>query len=227
MSLENLYVQKITSASEDMPVVLNLHGGHLEQTKRAEYLMKDLCGQGYAGLMFDHYGFGHSGGALSECSLKRRVDEALYMMDTYLDKSRKHILIGTSMGGHIACELVKRRPDNISHVILFCPALYSKDAYDVPFGESFKRILTKENSYLDENVLQSLSTFSGKLCLVYGDEDKIIPPEIFNVYKALIEEKNGFVMPLSGCPHNIHKWFEDHGMEKERTTEAIKEFLLS
>ena len=84
------------------------------------------------------------------------------------------------MGAHIAATLVDQLP--IDTLILFCPAAYSPEAEEVCFDEKFSQIIRQPKSYLDSLAFKKIESFEGKLLLVCGTEDKVIPVEILDNY---------------------------------------------
>ena len=85
-----------------------------------------------------------------------------------------------SMGAHIALELLNEQ--DFRSLILFYPAIYARQAYEVPFGDArFTEILRGDRSWASSDVLASLDRFEGNLLLVIGENDKVIPSEVVDL----------------------------------------------
>ncbi len=148
------------------PSILSLHGGGPLGRQRVAPLATFLAKHGYPVLRFDHSGWGDSTGERQDCSLQSRVDEALAAAKL-LQPETPMTLIGTSMGGHTALELLPHLP--VKNLVLFCPAAYSADAFNVPFGNGFSGIIRQPDSYRNATVFANLENFTGNFIMIIGN----------------------------------------------------------
>lgn len=199
------------NAARDAPTVMSLHGGGESAKTRAAYLTAELAKLGHSCLRFDFAGQGQSGGDMRRSSLARRTREALDAV-RFLDQSRPLTILATSMGGPTAVDLTKYL--NVGSLVLFCPAIYAADAYDVPFDERLTTILRRKNSFLEADVAP-LQNFTGHFLHVIGENDAVIPAGVTQMYKDHVSraKQRDFVV-IKDAPHNVHGWLKDHDEER-------------
>jgi pimeloyl-ACP methyl ester carboxylesterase len=82
-------------------------------------------------------------------------------------------ICASSMGCHIAVKLLEVLP--IRSLVLIAPAIYSKQAFSLPFNNGFTEELRREKSYLENDTMKFFESFYGNLRLVLGAEDTVIP----------------------------------------------------
>lgn len=207
------------------PATLSLHGGGPGGRQRIVDLSSYLAKQGYPVLRFDHSGHGDSTGILAEASLKKRYDEAMAALE-FMDVSSGITLIATSMGGAIALEMLPHI--NVKNLILFCPAAYAAEAFDVPFGHGFTEIIRQPDSYRAATIFENLKNYTGRLLLVTGSADEIIPSEITHLYdESSTNCIRKDVIVVDGAVHALHRWFPDHPVEQARVYEKVLDCIRS
>jgi hypothetical protein len=201
-----------------------LHGGGPSSKENTEYLVPILLKNNKACVRFDYSGQGESSGKLELSSLEKRKQETLTVLNELGMGSRSITIIGTSMAGHIACSLINEI--DVESLILFCPAAYSIDAWNVEFGKGFTEIIRKRESYMNSNIEELLYSFKRRIMLVLPREDAIIPNQVINLYKREVEKRLGsFVINISNCPHPIHKWIINKEEEKQLLLNQLDLFL--
>jgi alpha-beta hydrolase superfamily lysophospholipase len=130
---ETLAYSHYVAAASPHETVLSLHGAGPAGRERIGYLAQHLVSRGSGAFCFDFSGHGESTGKLQESSLVRRAVQAkaaIAFMPEF-----PTVLIGTSMGGHVASSIVPAT--RAKFLILFCPALYGDDCIDVRFDQRF------------------------------------------------------------------------------------------
>ncbi len=190
------------------PSVICLQGGGPSGMQSTQYLATALQKHGRSVIRFDFSGQGASSGELTASSLKKRLMETEAIL-TYFGLKDKITVIGTSMGGAIACALTRERP--VEGLVLFGPATYTPRAWEVPFGAGFSQIIREDNSFLESNIQELLHKFTGKVLYVTGSEDAVIPKGVVALYTKAISqcrESEQYIIP--GCPHPIHVWALRH-----------------
>ncbi len=204
--------------------ILFLHGAGNATRQRSFYLADSLATRGYDSFCFDFSGHGESTGTMRESSLARRVIQAQAAIK-FMGDPAPDILIGSSMGAYIAASLASSTA--LRMLILMCPALYADEAYRIPLDQEFTSILRRPSSYRDASVLKSLASFSGKVLLLIGEEDKVIPGEVMNMYRASFPRAalcRSAVIP--NAPHKLHVWGAERPENREKIIKIIDDFLL-
>ncbi|MGJ7503649.1 alpha/beta hydrolase [Variovorax sp. ZT5P49] len=202
----------------DAPCVLALHGGGQSSRRGIQYLLAGLARGGVASASFDFSGHGESSGQLEGSSLNERVAQAIAVAG-HVAPGRPFSLIGTSMGGHIACSLIERlQPPAL---VLFCPAAYVAQAQDAPFGPQFQGILRSTVDYASSPAFTALEGFEGRLLLVYGTADAVIPAQVLEQYERRARRvKSVEVIRLAGAGHKLHDWLQAHPQDHDRVLDA-------
>lgn len=201
---ERLRVTVDLPAEDTLPRVLSLHGAGPSNRARMDYLAAHLARLGWGTVRFDFSGHGDSSGTMSESSIDKRMQEALAVA-TELDRTKAPVLIGTSMGGHLAVRLSEDLGP--SHLILFCPAAYGAATETITFGPAFTDALRRPGSYHNSLAYSAISHYAGRLTIIIGAEDEIIPGEVIDRYLAAAKRARSVRLErLAGAPHQIHGW---------------------
>ena len=156
---ETLAYSHYVPLPEPREVALSLHGAGPAGRERISYLAEHLASTGSSLFCFDFAGHGESTGQLTESSLSRRSYQAAAALRV-IDR-RPTVLIGTSMGGHVAASvLTATAPD---FLVLFCPALYGDDSTDLPFDEQFTAAIRKPSSFEHSSLRRDLAGYCRKV----------------------------------------------------------------
>lgn len=203
----------------DVPRVLALHGGGQSSRRGIQYLLAGLANGGVASASFDFSGHGESSGQVEGSSLNERMAQAMAVAGR-VAPGRALSLIGTSMGGHIACSLIERlQPPAL---VLFCPAAYVAQAQDAPFGPRFQHILRSTVDYASSPAFDAIEGYEGRLLLVYGTADAVIPAQVLDQYERRARKaKSVEVVRLEGAGHKLHDWLPSHPRDHERVLDAV------
>jgi alpha/beta superfamily hydrolase len=207
------------------PSVICLHGGGPTGRHSTKYLATALQAKGKSVIRFDFSGQGDSTGEMAESSLAKRLAETKSVLD-YFGVDDEISVIGTSMGGHIACALAQET--SIETLILFGPAAYTTKAWDVAFGPGFTEIIREENSFLDSDIVDLLRDFSGNALYFIGSDDEIIPEQVVDLYKKALSHCNAFeAYTVVDCPHPIHRWALKHPDVRKEIEEKVLNLIRS
>ncbi len=87
---------------------------------KAQALADWARGRGRSYLRFDYFGHGESSGAFTVGTIGRWREDALAMVDSLTDGPL--VLVGSSMGGWIACLVALARPRRVAGLALVAPA---------------------------------------------------------------------------------------------------------
>jgi 3-oxoadipate enol-lactonase len=123
------------------PTVLMLHGiggGHLAFAPQVE----TLASSGYRAVAWDMPGYGHSA-PIEPYTFKGLAQSCIQLIETL--RCEHVVLVGHNMGGMVAQEVVARRPDVVSHLVL-CGTL---PAFGEPDGDWQREFLAERTAPLD------------------------------------------------------------------------------
>ena len=189
-------------------VVMNHgHGSSKEEHGGFTSLSKALLKEGIATIRMDFPGCGESKESFAENYISNMVSDSnaslKYLLENYhIDKDRLGI-IGYSMGGRIALEIIEKGDSPYKKIGLLSPStdpgedvakrfiggeeiynnlyekILEKGYLEFPKEQMKEQILSKEwikdmeNSFPQEDV----GDFKGDMLLIYGKEDEVVRPE--------------------------------------------------
>lgn len=207
------------SPSHSAPRTLALHGGGASSRLGYQPLLDFLAGQGHASVAFDFAGQGESTGDLAASGLRDRAQQALAVVD-FLKMPRPVSLIASSMGGHIACSLIDAlKPPAL---VLYCPAAYEAAALEVPFGPAFQQVIRATSDFAASPAFDALERFEGRLLLVLGAEDAVIPPQVEDQYvRRARKAGNVEVLRFEGAGHHLHAWLKERPAEFDQVAGRV------
>jgi hypothetical protein len=204
------------------PGILALHGlGETSTRHRVRYLLDPFAAAGYGSLTFDFSGNGDSTGVMAASTLRIRRAETLAAA-AGLDPTERPVLLGTSMGAHLAASVVPQvRPRAL---VLFCPAAYPESAWDLRFDGS----LTRPANHPDSPAYAGLREFDGDLLIVAGCLDQVVPAETIDGYLAHARRaRSTQVIWLSDCDHFVHRWLPWQEARRAEIVNAIVRLLAA
>lgn len=211
------------SVPEDAPNFVFLHGAGLSTKEKILTMAKPAIESGIDIFAFDFSGHGESTGELKKSSLSKRVNEANKMVEQFASQ-KPLTLCGASMGGFIAIKMLELC--EVDKLILLCPALYDAKAYQIPFDEGFTEIIRAPMSWRNTDALAILENFSGKLLVIIGEQDEVIPKGVIDLliqHTPKVRQREIYKIP--NCPHQITAWLADNEAELKRTQNKIVDFL--
>lgn len=176
--------------------VILLHGGGSSSKAGFFKLRETLINIGLGTLAFDFLGHGNSGGSLEGFSLKDRVNQAKVIISSVSFEKSKLNIMGFSMGAYIATLLTQYY--DVKRLGLFIPAMYSINAYEIPFGPRFSKLIRKPKSWLDSDGFQIIKQFHGNLLIVSAENDTIVPkiiPERLYQNSVNSKWKHHYIIP--------------------------------
>ena len=128
------------------------------------------------------------------------------------------------MGGYVAVQML--RYFKVQSLILFCPAIYNRQAYQVPFNAEFTKIIRQPKSWQDSDAWELLHNFDGQLLTIIGSDDAVIPPEVIQQIQesgGRARKKELVIVPHA--PHKILPWLSQHPDVEAKICEKIFEFI--
>ena len=103
------------------PTVVWLGGFKSEMAAtKAQALADWAASRGRSYMRFDYFGHGESSGSFRDGTISRWRDDALAVIDARTEGDV--VLVGSSMGGWIACLAALARPDRVKGLVLVAPA---------------------------------------------------------------------------------------------------------
>lgn len=212
-----LAATRVVPAGGAAPTVLTLHGLGVTATRHTtRYLLDELAGDGVGALCFEFSGNGDSTGVMTEATLRRRRGEALTVA-RHLAADRRPVLVGTSMGAHLAAWTVPDlRPRGL---VLFCPAAYPADAVDQPFDGT----LARPGRYADSPAYAGIGEFDGDLLVVAARDDAVVPADVVDGYLAAAgRARSREVVWIDDCDHFIHRRLPGRPADRDRVLTAVR-----
>lgn len=206
--------------SRRVPRTLALHGGGASSRLGYEPLLAFLAAHDHSSVAFDFSGQGDSTGALAASSLSDRAEQARAVVDFLQIPRPVSMLIATSMGGHVACSLIEALAP--AALVLYCPAAYEEAAQTAPFGPAFQQVIRATTDFSSSPALDALEQFEGRLLLVLGAEDAVIPKQIEQEYTRRARKAQSVeVLRLEGAGHHLHAWLKEHPVESARVAQRV------
>lgn len=208
---------------DDAPRLLAMHGGGQSSRRGVQYLLGGLADADVSSASFDFQGHGESTGQIEGSSLRERAAQAAAVA-AHLAPRRAMSLMATSMGGHVACALIARL--NPPALVLFCPAAYAAQAEDAPFGPGFQAVLRSTVDYAASPAFAALERFEGRLLLVFGTEDAVIPAQVLNQFeRRALRARSVEVVRLAGAGHKLHEWLAARPQDHWQVLDAVRRTL--
>lgn len=159
------------------PQVLVMHGAGNSNRDRFRLLREELFTEGISSVAFDFVGHGDTGGDLKSSCLRSRTRQACRVVDS-LNLQQPFSIIGASMSGYTAVKLLQHY--QIKCLILLVPAMYTSQAYALPFGRGFTEVIRQPQSWVESDAWRILAGYTGRLLIVAGEKDQIIPRDVIN-----------------------------------------------
>lgn len=213
-----------SNSNNEKPRIVLLHGGgRMSGKERTSYLSERLLKRKLSSFAFDYSGHGESTGLLKESSLKKKFNEALQAVKV-AGIAKPMTVIGASMSGYLAIKLLNHC--QIENLILFCPAIYDRQAFDVKFGADFTEIIRKKEGWRNTDILSTLNHFTGNLLVIIGEKDEVIPADVIRLIdqnSTNVKKKKIVIVP--DCTHQIHHWLMENPETADKVSDIITEFI--
>ena len=189
---------------KNSPRVLVLHGAGNSNRDRFRTLREELFAEGISSAAFDFVGHGDTGGDLKNSSLSSRTRQACRVVDS-LNLQQPISVIGASMSAYTSVKLLEHF--QIKSLILLVPAMYTSLAYTTPFNRGFSDIIRQPQSWVQSDAWRILADYTGRLLIVAGENDQIIPRDVINrIYDSAV---NAVERKLYIAPNAAHFVFTD------------------
>ncbi|MBK6012081.1 alpha/beta fold hydrolase [Streptomyces sp. MBT53] len=202
-----------------------LHGAGTSSTERLLPLVREFVTHGCRAVALDFSGHGRSTGELGELSLRRRFEQAVAVIDAYAAADGPLVLVGFSMSGQTVADLVRHYGDRVAALGLCAPAVYTAEAWDVPFGDGngrFSEIIRQPDSWRQAPALEVLRAYEGRAVLAVPGTDAVIPSAVTEaVQDALAARAQYTRFDLPDAQHQLGMWFREHGADRREFVAAV------
>jgi pimeloyl-ACP methyl ester carboxylesterase len=215
-----------------VPGVLLLHGltGHKAETHRMFVkLARKLAAHGFGVLRFDFRGSGDSAGEFEEMTIRSQVCDAAAAIK-FLGRqkrinSKRLAVVGFSLGGAIAAQLVAREPSRIQSLVLLSPVAEGVGILDelatpeavaslaqTGITDYFGNLIGVQfiRQFADMKPLRDVTKHRGPVLLLHGDKDETVPVEHIAMYERALRSPKRVLKKiiLSGADHTFtrHVW---------------------
>ena len=157
------------------PTVIWLGGYRSDMAgTKAESLAAWSAAAGRSYLRYDHFGHGRSSGRFCDATITRWRDDALAVIDTLT--AGLVILVGSSMGGWIACLAALARPERLAGLVLIAPAADFVDKLIEPnLHPAAREALQQEGVWIEPSPYDAEGTPFYRALLEDGPRWSILP----------------------------------------------------
>ncbi|MFE9447840.1 alpha/beta hydrolase [Streptomyces sp. NPDC006739] len=205
--------------------VVLLHGAGFGSEERLRPLVAEFAARGCRALAFDFSGHGRSTGALAELSLRRRFEQAVAVTDAHAPAPDPLLLVGFSMSGQTVADLAGHYGERVAAVGLCAPAVYPREAWDVPFGEGdsrFSEIIRTPDGWRDSAALEVLRKYEGRAVLAVPGTDTVIPAQVTRAVQEALAARARFTrLELPDAEHWVGVWLHDHAEDRRAFVDAL------
>ncbi|WP_405683061.1 alpha/beta hydrolase [Streptomyces sp. NBC_00057] len=209
---EQLSLYTVTPQNESVGAcgVVIMHGAGTGDKERHLPFAEDFAAHGHPAVALDFSGHGASSGDLVDLSLRRRRDQAAVVIDEVFGSKRPLVLVGFSMSGQTVADLVDLYGRRVAAIVLCAPGIYGKDAWDVPFGAGFTKLIRHPESWRDSQALDTYAQFDGRALLVVPEQDAVIPEGVTELLRTALTTRADFsALRLAGAGHQLGIWLAD------------------
>ena len=201
--------------------VLVMHGAGSADQNRTSNLAKALAELNCRVITFDFVGHGLSSGSVSDLTLANRADQALAVYN-HFDLGPNTILVGFSMSGQTAIDLITLLNGHVACLALLAPALYDKAAQKAHFGPDFSQVIRKQESWRYSDAWEKLKPFEGKLITFESPKDSVIPVAVIDlVHESAMSTTQSMRVRVSNAPHTMALWTSQDYIRAEWFADAI------
>ncbi|WP_284747727.1 alpha/beta hydrolase [Amycolatopsis sp. RTGN1] len=219
---EQLSVVRTSSGKRDAPCVVLLHGAGQANKERTLPLARDLAGAGVDTISFDFSGHGYSTGALEKLSLERRLRQARGVIENLTSDDVRLFLIGFSMSGQTVADLIQAYGSRVERIVLCSPAVYSRSAWPLAFGDGFTDAIRISDGWRDSSALENLSEFEGRAVLAVPGEDVVIPTAITHeIEQSLHRSADLICLTFGQASHQLGAWFAERPEARKMLIKAL------
>ena len=219
---ENTIIKGDVSSTQK-PGVFIFHGAGISERSRYTTLRNFLGEENIVSCAVDFIGHGETGGSMNDSSLEKRTLQAKAVIDSF-DAQKPLKIIGSSMSGYNTIKLTELF--KVESLVLFVPAVFRTKTYCVPFGPEFSKIIREHESWQDSDAWEILENYTGKLLIISGDKDEVIPLHLTQkIYDSAVHSSQKELILIPGATHAVMNFLEENPKEKDKVFRKIISFL--
>lgn len=206
---------------------LFLHGAGNSRKERGDALCMEMSERGVQSVAFDFSGWGEST-QRTPGSIKKRVDEASAVIENFIMLRGLPLplaVMAFSMSGQVAIELLRNFSREIRCLALFNPAIYARQAIDVPFGPEFSKIIRRPYSWREADIISAFDGYTGKTLLFKSEHDEVIPPEVLCLIGKAAPECSVSEFLIESAGHQLGTFLNSRPDIVARVAEVIVKLL--
>jgi pimeloyl-ACP methyl ester carboxylesterase len=201
--------------------VLIMHGAGEADQNRTKSLALALIELNCRVITFDFVGHGLSTGIVSDLTLANRAEQALDVYN-HFGLGPKTTLIGFSMSGQTAIDLMYLLNGRVSCLALFAPAIYDKVARKTHFGPNFSELIRKDESWRYSDAWEKLKTFKGKLITFESPNDPVIPTTAIDLlHHSTLHAAQSLRVRVDSAPHTMALWTSQSYVRAQWFADAV------
>lgn len=203
--------------------ILFLHGAGASTRRQFDPLRQRLWEEKRPSAAFDFVGHGETKGCLALSSLRQRFLQACQVIEA-LSLSQPLTLVAESMSGYTAIQLLEKYA--VEALILFVPAVYCIESYELVFSQGFSAAIRKPKSWLNTDAWEIIGRFQGKLLICWAECDAVIPQEIIErLYEAARGAEKKELYCIQGSPHKTWEYLAENREAREKMLNQVLAFL--
>jgi pimeloyl-ACP methyl ester carboxylesterase len=221
----NFKLHYVITGNDTLPTLFFVHGSPGSWDAYKQYLADSDLLKKFRMISIDRPGFGYSqfGDALNLEDQSRII----YSLIEFISNGKPLFIIGHSLGGPLAVQIVADHPDKFSGMVLLAAAIDHDEEpkekwrgflFHTPFQYLLPGAFRPSNTeiwYLKKDLISLKEQFSKITCnvwVIHGDKDTFVP--VGNAAyskKMLINAKSVHITILKDAPHFIpwEPWYKD------------------
>lgn len=206
------------------PRVVCIHGVSEEGSARFETIRHHLAKVGIASLSFDFIGAGETGGDLASTTLEDRLAQAEAVLQA-VPHQKPLSIMALSMGADTALRLTIRH--QVSSLILFVPAFYSREVFTSSIGREFHQNNIHDEQWMHSDTWALLREYRGTLLVIAAEHDQHIPEQLYDYIDEMSPNASRKELAIvKGSSHRVLPYLDDHQGEFARVFEKVYHAIL-
>ena len=195
---QKLHAWWLASEKPDAPVVLYLHGARWNLTASVSRIDR-WRRLGFAVFAVDYRGFGKSSGVAPTEAFAYEDAEAAWDYLAKLAPGRQRFIVGHSLGGAIAVELARRRPDAAGLVLEATFTSVREMIDQSPWGFLPVGLILTQNF----DALSKIGDVKMPVLVIHGTRDSVVPFEMGERLYGAAHSPKRFVKVEGAGHHNL------------------------
>ncbi|WP_437106919.1 hypothetical protein [Streptomyces flaveolus] len=122
-------------------------------------------------------------------------------------------------------DLVRHYGRRVAAVGLCAPAVYTPEAWDVPFGTGegrFSELIRTPGSWRDSPALEPFRTYEGRAVPAVPGTDTVIPPAVTQAVQDALSARADYTrLELPDADHMLGLWLHDHPEDRREFVKTL------